>query len=34
MDTEFWLQGLKGRKHTEDPEVDERIILKWIFRVR
>jgi hypothetical protein len=26
----FWLGNLKGRDHSEDPGVDEKIILEWI----
>jgi hypothetical protein len=28
----FWLGNLRERSHLEDPDVDGRIILKWIFR--
>jgi hypothetical protein len=31
MRTKFWLEILKGRDHSEDLDVDERIILKWIL---
>jgi hypothetical protein len=31
MRTRFWLKSLKGRDHSEDPGVAERIILKWIL---
>jgi hypothetical protein len=27
----FWLQNPKGRDHSEDLGVDERIILEWIL---
>ena len=30
--TEFWWGNLKERDHLGDPGVDERIILRWIFR--
>jgi hypothetical protein len=29
--TKFWLESLKGRDHSKDEDVDERIILRWIF---
>jgi hypothetical protein len=32
MSTKSCLQSLKGRDHSEDLSVDERIILKWILR--
>jgi hypothetical protein len=32
MPAKFWLECPKGRDHSEDLGVDERIILKWIFR--
>ena len=28
----FWWESLKERDHLEDPSVDGRIILRWIFR--
>jgi hypothetical protein len=28
----FWWGNLKGRDHLGDPDVDGRIILRWIFR--
>jgi len=30
--TGFWWENLRKRDHLEDPGVDGRIILKWIFR--
>jgi len=30
--TGFWLANLRERDHWGDPDVDGRIILKWIFR--
>jgi hypothetical protein len=32
MRTKFWFESLKGRYHSEDPGVDERVILKRILR--
>jgi hypothetical protein len=28
----FWWENLRERDHLEDPDVDGRIILRWIFR--
>ena len=30
--TGFWWRNLKGRDHLGDPDVDGKIILRWIFR--
>jgi hypothetical protein len=30
--TGFWWGNLRNRDHLEDPGIDERIILKWIFK--
>jgi hypothetical protein len=32
MHTRFWWENLRDREHMEDPGVDGRIILRWIFR--
>jgi hypothetical protein len=32
MSATFWLENLKLRDHSEDLNVDGKIILKWIFR--
>ena len=32
MYTGFWWGTLTERDHLEDPDVDGRIILRWIFR--
>jgi hypothetical protein len=32
MYTGFWWGNLKERDHLDDPGVDRRIILRWIFR--
>jgi len=32
VSTGFWCGNLRQRDHLEDPGVDARIILKWIFR--
>jgi len=29
--TDFWWGNLRERDHLEDPDVDERIILRWIL---
>jgi hypothetical protein len=31
MNPKCSLEGLKGRDHSEQPSVDGKIILKWIF---
>jgi hypothetical protein len=28
----FWWENLRERDHLEDPTIDGRIILRWIFR--
>jgi len=28
----FWWGNLRERDHLEDPDIDGRIVLKWIFR--
>jgi len=30
--TEFWWGNLRERDNLEDPDIDGRIILRWIFR--
>jgi len=30
--TRFWWGNLRERDHLDDPGVDRRIILRWIFR--
>jgi hypothetical protein len=32
MHTEYWCGNLRERNHFEDPDLDVRIILRWIFR--
>jgi len=32
--TGLWWGNLRERDHLEDPRVDERMILRWIFRKR
>jgi hypothetical protein len=32
LHTAFWWGNLREREHLEDPDVDGRIILKWLFR--
>ena len=32
MYTGFWWGNLKERDHLGDPDLDRRIILRWIFR--
>jgi hypothetical protein len=31
MCKKFWLQDLKGRDHSEDLDIDGKIILEWIL---
>jgi hypothetical protein len=30
--TGFWLGNLRERDHWEEPDVDGRIILRWVFK--
>jgi len=32
VQTEFWWANLRARGHLEDPGLDGRLILRWIFR--
>jgi len=31
--TGFWCGNLRGKDHLEDPGIDGRIVLRWIFRM-
>jgi hypothetical protein len=31
MLTKFWFENLKGRDHSEDLDIDERMISEWIL---
>jgi hypothetical protein len=33
MCRKFWLENLKGRDHSEDMEIDGRIILEWLLGI-
>jgi hypothetical protein len=33
-DTGVWWGNLRERDHLGDPDIDGRIILRWIFRIR
>jgi len=33
MQTGFWWENLRESVHLEDPGMDGRIILRWIFRM-
>jgi hypothetical protein len=30
--TRFWWENLRELDHLENPDVDERIIFRWVFR--
>jgi hypothetical protein len=30
--TRFWWRNMRDRDHLEDPSVDRKIILRWVFR--
>jgi hypothetical protein len=32
MSRKFWSENVKGRDHSENLDVDEKIILEWILR--
>jgi len=32
--TEFWWENVRERDHLEELSIDERIILKWIFKLQ
>ena len=32
--TEFWWEDLRERDHLDDPGVDGKIILRWIFKTK
>ena len=32
MNTRFWWGNLREREHLEDPGVDEKITVRWIFK--
>jgi hypothetical protein len=32
MNTVFWWGNLRDKGHLEDPDVNARIILRWMFR--
>ena len=34
MHTEFWWENVRERDHLEELSIDERIILKWIFKLQ